>query len=177
MHRRLITVVPLIIFLVLWSAFAIGLGRDPKIIPSALLDRPVPEFELPALVPDKEGLASEDLRDGVTVVNVFASWCVPCRAEHPLWMRLAEEDEIRLVGINYKDRKDDALAWLDDLGDPYSRIGRDAEGRAGIDWGVYGVPETFIIDPGGSIRYKHVGPVMEADWDQVLAPLIRSLEP
>ena len=177
MMRRLITNVPLLVFLVLGVAFAVGLSRDPKVIPSALLDRPVPQFELPALIPDKAGLASQDLKGEVTVVNVFASWCIPCRAEHPLWMRLAEDGAIKLVGINYKDRREDALAWLDDLGDPYSSIGRDAEGRAGIDWGVYGVPETFIIDAGGSIRYKHVGPVMDADWDEVLKPLIRSLEP
>jgi cytochrome c biogenesis protein CcmG/thiol:disulfide interchange protein DsbE len=177
MRRYLITIVPLMVFLVLGAAFAVGLSRDPKVIPSALLDRPVPDFDLPALVPSKEGLASEDLRGSVTVVNVFASWCVPCRAEHPLWMRVAEQDDIRLVAINYKDRKSDALAWLDDLGDPYSRIGQDVQGRAGIDWGVYGVPETFIIDAGGSIRYKHVGPVMDADWEETLAPLIRSLEP
>lgn len=177
MRRRLISMLPLLVFLALGLAFAVGLGKDPKILPSALLDRPMPAFELPALTAEKTGLASTDLRGGVTIVNVFASWCVPCRAEHPLWMRLAEEGAVKLVGINYKDRREDALAWLDNLGDPYERIGWDGQGRIGIDLGVYGVPETYVIDAGGSIRYKHVGPVMDADWDETLKPFIRSLQP
>ncbi|MDJ0951975.1 MAG: DsbE family thiol:disulfide interchange protein [Alphaproteobacteria bacterium] len=179
MRQRLLILLPLALFMVLGGFFLAGLGRDPKVLPSALLDQPVPDFDLPALIPEKGGLASADLVGGVTVVNVFASWCVPCRVEHPLWMRLAEDGDVRmrLVGLNYKDRPQDARGWLTELGDPYTRIGTDADGRVGIDWGVYGVPETFVIDPTGRIRYKHVGPMTEATWTDVIHPLVRSLQP
>ena len=175
MRQRLILVLPVVLFLGIAVAFWFGLGRDPKLIPSVLIDQPVPAFELPPLKAGKDGLASADLSGRVTLVNVFASWCVPCRAEHPLWMRLAEEGELRIVGINYKDKSGDALAWLEELGDPYSRIGVDADGRAAIDWGVYGVPETFVIDAEGRIRHKHVGPVSETAWTEELLPVIESL--
>lgn len=176
MRQRLIVLLPVLVFVALALAFWFGLGRDPKLVPSALIDQEVPSFELPPLVEGQPGLASADLSGEVTLVNVFASWCVPCRAEHPLWMRVAAQGEgPRLVAINYKDEGDAARAWLDELGDPYSLIGVDADGRTAIDWGVYGVPETFLVDAEGRIRYKHVGPVTETAWNERLLPMIESL--
>ena len=177
MRQRLFLIIPVLVFLGLAVVFFLGLGRDPKLVPSALIDQPVPTFDLPPINGTGPGLASGDLEGAVTVVNVFASWCVPCRAEHPLWMDVAEAGEVRLIGINYKDEAGAATRWLKELGDPYERIGADRDGRVGIDWGVYGVPETFIIDRDGRIRYKHVGPVSEQAWREILEPTIASLNP
>ncbi len=175
MAKRLLYVVPPIVFIGLLVMFYVGLGRDPSIVPSALIDQPVPEFTLPALKEEGAGLATTDLKGEVSLVNVFASWCVPCRAEHPLLMGLAERDQVRIHGINYKDAPDDATDWLRDLGDPYERIGADQDGRVSIDWGVYGVPETFIVDGDGRIRYKHVGPMTPEVLEKKLLPLIERL--
>jgi len=177
MRQRLFLLVPVVVFLGLAAVFFMGLGRDPNLVPSALIDQSVPSFELPPINGSGGGLTSADLTGAVTVVNVFASWCIPCRAEHPLWMDLAEKGEVRLIGINYKDEAGAATRWLAELGDPYERIGADRDGRVGIDWGVYGVPETFIVDKEGRIRYKHVGPVSEQTWREVLEPTIASLTP
>jgi len=175
MRQRLFVIVPVVVFLGLAVVFFMGLGRDPKIVPSALIDQSVPAFELPAINGSGEGLTNADLTGAVTVVNVFASWCIPCRAEHGLWMDVAEKGDVRLIGINYKDEAGAATRWLAELGDPYERIGADRDGRVGIDWGVYGVPETFIVDATGRIRYKHVGPVSEQEWREILQPAIASL--
>ncbi len=175
MQQRLVVLVPVVVFLAMAAVFFLGLGRDPKIVPSALIDQPVPIFELPTIDGAATGLASADLTGAVTVVNVFASWCIPCRAEHGLWMDVAEQGDVRLIGINYKDEAGAAARWLEELGDPYERIGADRDGRVGIDWGVYGVPETFIVDRTGRIRYKHVGPVSEETWREVIQPTIASL--
>src|SRR5690606_443747 len=140
--RRLLFVLPVLVFLGISIGLAVGLTRDPATLPSALLDRPVPAFELPPLPGrDESGLSAADLRGEVALVNVFASWCGPCRIEHPLLERLAEQGAV-VHGINYKDDPENARAFLDELGDPYRRIGFDSSGRVGIDWGVYGVPET-----------------------------------
>lgn len=175
MKKRLLFSLPVLILLGIAVFFAIGLGRDPSIVPSALLDKPVPQFELPALLPDKPGLATADLKGQVSLVNVFASWCVPCRLEHPLLMRLAEKDEVPVFGMNYKDEPEDAISWLEELGDPFTRIGADRDGRAGIEWGVYGVPETFVVDASGTIRFKHVGPLTREALDRRILPLVREL--
>ena len=175
MAKRLLYIVPPIVFVGLVVMFYVGLGRDPSIVPSALIDQPVPEFVLPALKDEGSGLATTDLKGEVSLVNVFASWCVPCRVEHPLLMGLAEADEVRIHGINYKDAPDAATNWLRDLGDPYERIGADQDGRVSIDWGVYGVPETFIVDGEGRIRYKHVGPMTPEVLEKKLLPLIERL--
>lgn len=172
---RALFLLPLVLFLGIAAYFAIGLTKDPKILPSALIDKPAPEFALEPLKTDKPGLAKGDLGGEVSLINVFASWCVPCRAEHPVLMRLAEEKTVPIYGINYKDRKKDALAWLDELGDPYQRIGYDLSGRAGIDWGVYGVPETYIIDREGRVRYRHVGPLFPETLEETILPLIEEL--
>ena len=175
MRARIIFLLPLVVFAGLAIWFAIGLTRDPSILPSALIDKPVPEFELPALLDDVPGFATGDFGGEVVLVNVFASWCVPCRAEHPLLMRLAEEKTVPIFGLNWKDEKDDATAWLAELGNPYARIGHDLSGRVGIDWGVYGVPETYIIDAQGRIRYKHVGPMYPSTITEVILPGIETL--
>jgi cytochrome c biogenesis protein CcmG/thiol:disulfide interchange protein DsbE len=173
--KRLFFLLPLVIFLGMVFYFAISLTKDPRILPSALLDQPVPAFDLPALKPEKPGLATDDLKGKVTIVNVFASWCVPCRAEHPLWMKLAESGEVPIHAINWKDQRAAAVNWLRELGDPYSRIGHDIDNKAGIEWGVYGVPETYVIDREGRIRYKHVGPLFPETYMEVIAPLLKEL--
>ncbi|MGH1483678.1 MAG: DsbE family thiol:disulfide interchange protein [Geminicoccales bacterium] len=164
-YGRLGYLLPVIVFLVIGAGLGIGLTRDPSTLPSALIDKPVPTFELPALVAggiDKPGLASADLTGKVQLVNVFASWCGPCRVEHPILMGLAK-DGVPVQALNYKDQPEDAAGFLNQLGDPYEKIGVDQNGRTGIEWGVYGVPETFVIDAEGKIRHKHVGPLMARD--------------
>ncbi len=174
--RRVLFVLPVIIFAGISIWFAIGLQRDPKILPSALIDKPVPEFELPALLDGTPGFATGDFGGEVVMVNVFASWCLPCRAEHPILMRLAEDGVLPIYGLNYKDEKEDATAWLAELGNPYTRIGHDISGRAGIEWGVYGVPETYLIGKQGRIRYKHVGPLYPETVRNEILPTIRELK-
>ena len=179
--RRLFHILPAAAFVLTAAVFAWILyqgqfmGRDPSILPSALIDKPAPEFTLPPLRAGGPGLSSTDLAGQVSVVNVFASWCVPCKAEHPLLMRLREDGAAALYGLNYKDERADAVTWLDRLGGPYDRIGADRDGRVAIDWGVYGVPETFILDGEGRIRYKHVGPITPADYEDVILPIIEEL--
>ena len=173
--RRMLYLLPVIVFGVLCAFFLRGLSLDPSTVPTALTDKQVPVFDLPALDNETKGLASSDLVGHVTLVNVFASWCLPCRVEHPLLMELARSGEYSLHGINYKDKPEDARAWLDELGDPFHRVGADEDGRVGIDLGVYGVPETFVIDKSGRIRYKHVGPITPRDLQKYLLPLIRKL--
>ena len=131
--------------------------------------------DLPPLDDEAIGLASSDLVGEVALVNVFASWCLPCRVEHPLLMELAVTGKVALHGVNYKDKTEDARAWLDELGDPFLRIGADRDGRVGIDLGVYGVPETFVVDRTGRIRYKHVGPISQSDLEKYLLPLVEKL--
>jgi cytochrome c biogenesis protein CcmG/thiol:disulfide interchange protein DsbE len=173
--RRLLYLVPVLVFAGVGIGLALGLTRDPSILPSALIGKEVPEFDLPPVEGlDRPGLSSADLKGRVVLVNVFASWCVPCRAEHPLLMRLADQG-VAIYGINYKDKPDQIDAWLGELGDPFRRIGADRSGRVAIDWGVYGVPETFVIDGDGRIRHKFVGPLMPQDVDQTLLPMLAKL--
>ncbi len=177
--RRLLYIVPLAIFAIVASYFLAGLGRDPQRLPSALLDKPAPEFALPPLPgrasSGETGLRTADLAVGrPMLVNVFASWCTPCRVEHPVLARLAEEG-VAIQGIAYKDKPGAALAFLRELGDPYTRVGLDLDGRAGIEWGVYGVPETFVIDGKGVIRYRYPGPLTPDEIDNVIRPLLRKL--
>jgi cytochrome c biogenesis protein CcmG/thiol:disulfide interchange protein DsbE len=175
---RLPYVIPIGLFLLLAVAFAVGLGHRPDIIPSPLIDKEAPSFTLPPLAGrDDGGLSSADLKgDGPVIVNVFASWCVPCRAEHPQLMALAREPGVRLVAINYKDKPQDAATWLAELGNPFSKIGADTNGRVAIDWGVYGVPETFILDKTGRIRFKQVGPITPDDLNEKILPVLRRLK-
>jgi cytochrome c biogenesis protein CcmG/thiol:disulfide interchange protein DsbE len=172
--RRLLFLVPLVLFAVLAGYFALGLSRDPSVLPSALIDKPAPEFNLPALG-EGPGLARADLAGGVALVNFFASWCSPCRLEHPLLMRLKQEGRVALYGIDYKDKREEARRLLAQLGDPYRRIGFDRDGRTAIDFGVYGVPETYVIDKEGHIRYRQVGPITREDYERRILPLLRQL--
>jgi cytochrome c biogenesis protein CcmG, thiol:disulfide interchange protein DsbE len=172
---RLPYVWPLAIFVVIAIFLGIGLTLDPRLLPSPLIDKPVPQFQLPPVQGRTLGLASEDLRGEVSVVNVFASWCTACRDEHPLWMDLAQKRALPIHGLNYKDRPEDAARWLSELGDPYTRTGADREGRVGIDFGVYGVPETFVVDKHGVIRDKIIGAITRKTVDERLLPLVRRL--
>lgn len=174
-RHRLLLLLPLLVFLILGGYFALGLTKDPSKLPSMLIDKPVPTFTLPGLTEGEPGLASTDLTGKVRLVNVFASWCAPCRVEHPLLMRLAKEEGITIHGINYKDKPEAAKAFLDQMGNPFTSIGSDRDGRVGIDFGVYGVPETYVIDKAGRVRYRHVGPLMPFDLDEKILPMIREL--
>jgi len=166
-RSRLLFLLPVLVFVVLAGLFFLQLssGRNPSDLPSALINKPAPAFALApleGLIADGKpvpGLSNEDLKGRVTVVNVFASWCAPCRQEHPLLVELAKDPSVRLVGINQKDNPDNARRFLGALGNPYAAVGVDPNGRASIDWGVYGVPETFIVGPDGMIRYKQIGPL------------------
>lgn len=162
-------------FILIVLLLGIGLTLNPRDVPSPLIDKSVPEFSLQPVQGRSPGLASTDLGQEVSLVNVFASWCVACRQEHPLLMDLSRSNIVPIHGLNYKDQPQDAAAWLDSLGDPYTRTGADIDGRVGIDWGVYGVPETFVIDKHGRIAHKHIGPISRKDWDETLRPLIVEL--
>ncbi len=174
---RLRYLFPLAAFAVLTITFgwALNHNRDPSEIPSALIGRPVPQFTLPAVKGRALGLSSADLVGEVSLVNVFASWCVACRAEHPVFMQINAENLVPIHGLNYKDQPADAAKWLDTMGDPYTRTGADFNGRAAIDWGVYGVPETFVITKDGHIAHKHIGAVTPKDLEETILPLIRRL--
>ena len=168
-------IVALIVFGAIGILLAYGLGLDPKRIPSPLIGRLVPTFELPPVKGRTLGLSSENLKGEVSLVNVFASWCAACLVEHPLFMRLKQDNAVPIHGLNYKDAPDDAAAWLARYGDPYTRTGADRDGRVGIDWGVYGVPETFVIDRDGRIAYKFIGPLSDKDVNETLLPLLERL--
>ena len=173
---------PLIVFVALAAIFALQLasGRDESVIPSALIGKPAPNLSLPALAGlEKDGqpvpgLDPAGFKGEVTLLNVFGSWCVPCRLEHPLLMQLAQDKRFRIAGLNYKDKAENALGFLNDLGNPYAIVGADTNGRAAIEWGVYGVPETFLIGRDGIVAYKHVGPLTEAAIRDELMPAVEA---
>jgi cytochrome c biogenesis protein CcmG/thiol:disulfide interchange protein DsbE len=157
---RIATYHPLAVAAVLAVVFlwALRADRDPSRVPSPFIGKPAPAFELPDLFGGPK-LTNAAFEGRVSVLNVFASWCLPCRVEHPFLMALAKDGKAQVLGLNYKDKPEDAKAWLEKHGNPYSRIGADRSGRAAIEWGVYGVPETFLIGPDGRIRHKVVGPI------------------
>lgn len=167
---------PLAIAAALGAAFYWGLFNHDDRLPSALIGQPVPKFTLPPIEGRSDGLASTDLAGEVSLVNVWASWCVPCRDENPLMVELAETGAVPIHGINYKDAPGGALAFLDELGDPFNRIGADRNGRVAIDWGVYGVPETYVIDAEGRIAMKHVGPFDRQILQTEIMPVVRALQ-
>ena len=172
MTRKLLFLLPVALFAGLLVAFAMGLKRDPSLLPSALINRPAPNFDLPGLYDPAKGLARADLKGGVTLVNFFASWCAPCREEQPALNALVRQPGVTLDGVAYKDAPADARRFLADLGDPYHRIGVDRDGTTAINFGVYGVPETYVVDSTGHIRYRQVGPLSAADVDRKILPLI-----
>jgi cytochrome c biogenesis protein CcmG/thiol:disulfide interchange protein DsbE len=173
---RVLYLVPVAVFVGVAIMFAWGLGHDPREIPSNLIGKPVPQFSLPPVKGRTLGLSSDNLRGEVSLVNVFASWCAECRLEHPLIMQLKAQGVVTVHGLNYKDRPEDAERWLNTLGDPYTRTGADTKGRVGIDWGVYGVPETFVISKDGRIAFKQIGPLSPEILEQKIIPLIRDLQ-
>ena len=167
---------PLVIFLVLAGFLAVGLNKDPREVPSPLIGKPAPAFTLPRLDAPEQMLSTQDLRGQVWLLNVWASWCVACRQEHPLLVELARSGTVRVYGLNYKDKRDDALGLLRKSGDPYVASLSDTEGLVGIDFGVYGVPETFVIDKQGVIRFKQIGPITREALRDTLLPLLAQLE-
>jgi cytochrome c biogenesis protein CcmG, thiol:disulfide interchange protein DsbE len=172
MVRRFLFLLPIALFAVLLVAFAMGLNHDPSLLPSALINRPAPDFNLPGLYDPAKGVARKDFGGGVTLVNFFASWCAPCREEEPALSALAHQPGVTLDGIAYKDKPADSKHFLDNLGNPYHRVGIDRDGTTAINFGVYGVPETYLVDSTGHIRYRHVGPLSEEDVDRKILPLI-----
>lgn len=173
--RRLLYFLPLIAFAALAAYFYLSLGDDPSLLPSAMIDQPAPNFQLAAVEGDKP-LARADFANQVVLVNFFASWCVPCRAEHALLMHLSDQVHVPLYGIDYKDKPEDGSGFLRQFGDPYNAVGADRDGRVGIDFGVYGVPETYVIDKAGRIRLRHVGPLTPDDIAHQIAPLVQALQ-
>ena len=166
--------IPLIGFVVLVVVLGVGLTMDPKKVPSPLIDKPAPAFDLPQLLQGGQ-IATKDMLGKVWLLNVWASWCVACRAEHEIIKHIAKLKIVDIIGLNYKDKAADARSWLFELGNPYTQIAVDLDGRTGINWGVYGVPETFLIDKQGIIRYKHIGPVTAKSLEQELLPEIKKL--
>lgn len=164
---------PLAAFLAIAAFLGVGLFLDPRSVPSPLIGKPAPDFSAPRLYAPEKMLSKQDLLGRVAVVNVFASWCVACREEHPYVAALAET--VPVFGINYKDTREDAQAWLAKYGNAYRAIAYDPEGRLGLDWGVYGVPETFILDRQGIIRHKHIGAIDAEALGEELLPLIETL--
>ena len=173
MKRILLAVLPLLLLVGLVAVFALNMDRDPSLVRSVLINKPAPAFTLPAVAgTGVEGFDTASLQGEVTVVNVFASWCIPCREEHPLLERLKAETGVRIFGINQKDAPENAVAFLTELGNPYQRIGGDADNRVSIDWGVYGVPETFVVNAAGVITFKHVGPISPESLEREVIPAI-----
>ncbi|MGA8048752.1 MAG: DsbE family thiol:disulfide interchange protein [Burkholderiales bacterium] len=167
---------PLGIFIVLVLFLAVGLRLDPRQVPSPLIDKPAPPFTLPQLDDPQRQFSEKDMLGKVWMLNVWASWCVSCREEHPVLVEFSKKNIVPIYGLNYKDERKDALAWLGKLGNPYTLSIMDADGRIGIDYGVYGVPETYVIDKQGVIRYKQIGPVTPDVLDAKIIPLVRKLQ-
>jgi cytochrome c biogenesis protein CcmG, thiol:disulfide interchange protein DsbE len=168
--------VPLLVFFLLVGFFAVGLMRNPREVPSPLIDKPAPAFRLEQLHDASSAFTPEAMKGKVWLLNVWASWCVSCRVEHPLLVEMSRRKVVPIVGLNYKDKREDGVQWLAKFGDPYALSVHDFDGRVGIDYGVYGVPETFVIDKQGVIRYKQIGPITPEALEATILPLIRKLE-
>lgn len=167
--------IPLVLFILLVGFLAIGLRHDPHEVPSPLINKPAPAFQLSQLRDSSKSFSAADMRGKVWLLNVWASWCVTCRDEHPLLLQYARSGALPIYGLNYKDKREDALAWLAELGDPYVLSAADNDGRVGIDYGVYGAPETYLIDRDGIIRFKQIGPVTPEVWQEKILPLANQL--
>lgn len=177
LSRRLLFVLPVLLFagLAVYFALALRPDRDPTLVPSALVGKPVPAFDLPPLQEGKPGIATKDLKGQVTLLNFFASWCIPCRAEQPVLMQLARDAKATVYGIAYKDKPEASRAFLAETGDPFARIAVDASGRTAIDFGLYGVPETYVVDRAGIIRFRQVGPLDPDTLAKEVLPLLAEL--
>ncbi len=176
MSKSLRFLLPLIVFGALVVLLVFGLGKDPTKVPSPLIDKPVPAFSLPELTDPQRRVDNDDLKGQISLVNVWASWCNSCRQEHQALMALSSQTDFQIVGLNWKDNAEDALAVLRMTGNPYAMNGYDPDNKVGIHWGVYGAPETFIVDQQGIIRYKHIGPIDRQVWEETLQPLIARLK-
>ena len=172
---RLKFAIPLAVFILLVGFFAVGLFRDPREVPSPFIGRAAPAFKLEQLHQPQLAFAPEEMRGKVWLLNVWASWCVACQVEHPLLVKMARERVVPIVGLNYKDKRDDGMKWLARHGDPYVLSAYDHDGRVGIDYGVYGVPETFVIDKQGVIRFKQIGPITPEALEKKIKPLLKEL--
>lgn len=169
-------ILPFVVFVVLAGFLFVGLNLNPREVPSPLIDKPAPAFTLPQLHEPAKQFSPADMKGKVWLLNVWASWCVSCREEHPVLMELASRNIVPIYGLDYKDKREDAELWLKKGGDPYVLSVADAEGRIGIDYGVYGVPETYVIDKQGVIRYKQIGPVTEQSLNEKILPLVAELQ-
>jgi len=169
-------ILPLIVFLVLAAFLYVGLGLNPHEVPSPLIGRPAPAFTLPQLHDPAKKFSVAEMKGKVWMLNVWASWCVSCREEHPVLVALAQQDFVPLYGLDYKDKRDDAELWLKQGGDPYALVISDVDGRVGIDYGVYGVPETYVIDKQGVIQFKQIGPITPQSLKETILPLVAKLE-
>ncbi len=167
--------IPLAVFAVLAGFLAVGLNLNPREVPSPLVGKAAPAFELPRLEAPEVRVTTSELAGRVWVLNVWASWCLPCLAEHPLVTELARDTGVPVVGLNYKDKPEDATRWLTRHGNPYALVLADRDGAVGIDYGVYGVPETFIVDKAGVIRHKHIGPITPQALREEILPMVRKL--
>jgi len=176
--KRLAYILPILIMMGLGILFMVGLGRDPRLVPSVLIDKPVPEFTLSAL-PGRgnTGLSTADLKGHVTLVDIYGSWCIACVEEHPTLLAIKKSGVVPIHGIDWRDDPEKGAQWLREKGDPYDRVGIDpAPGRTAVDFGVTGAPESFIVDANGVIRYKYIGPITPRVWNETLLPIIRSLQ-
>jgi len=177
MNKSLKSLTPLILFLALAALLFYGLKLDPRKVPSPLVGKPAPEFSLPALQDPARIVSDADFKGKISLINVWASWCVSCRAEHEELMKLSrEEQDIQILGLNWKDDANDATRMLRTFGDPYVASAFDPDNKVGIHWGVYGAPETFLVDAKGIIRYKHIGPIDRQVWEQTLRPLVQEIK-
>jgi len=175
MRKVVVYLLPLVAFLVVAAFLMRGLWLNPREIPSPLIDKPAPSFSLSQLARPESQFSPADMKGQVWLLNVWASWCVACRQEHPLLVDLAGRKAVTIIGLNYKDKPDAATAWLTQLGNPYDLSVKDMDGRIGIEYGVYGVPETFVIDKNGVIRYKQIGPITEEVWKSKMLPMLETL--
>ena len=176
MNLSIRSLIPLLIFLLIAGAFAIGLTKDPNALPSQMIDRSIPNFELTDLFDDTRTYTRADLQGEVSLVNVFGSWCAACVQEHPMLVKLSRDDTIQLIGVNWRDKRDKAKRWLERYDNPYAKIIFDESSLLAIDLGVTGAPETFLIDKAGNIRYKHVGIITPEVWETTLRPRVKQLQ-
>lgn len=173
--RYAIYAVPVVVFIAIGALFYKGLELNPTYIPSPLLGRPAPTYELPTLKDPAKTTGSDDLLGQVSLVNVWATWCPGCRTEHPFLVELAQQDIVPIYGVNWRDDRIAAMQWLNSLGDPYVASAFDSDGGVAIDWGVYGAPETFLVAPDGTVHYKHIAPLTRAVWEREFVPRIIEL--